>query len=279
MRYVRVRSDAELSEALQLEGAVVLAGGTDLLVKIRAGQIAPSVLVDVSDLDSLRGISEIEGGVEIGAATPEQTLIDAPLVAERLPLLQTVLGVLGSVQIRNRGTLGGNLVNASPAADSAIPLLLYDAQVVLRSATGDERILALDAFLLGPGQTALASGEIVRAIRVPVPDRPLAPFFHKVGKRRALTIAIASVGALIGVSNGHFDEVRLAAGSVAPVPLRLRDVETHLRGVELTDRAIGEAARLATEAVSPIGDVRASADYRRQVVGELVARALRSTLP
>jgi len=279
VRYVRVRSDAELSEALQLEGAVVLAGGTDLLVKIRAGQIAPSVLVDVSDLASLRGISEIEGGVEIGAATPEQELIDAPSVAERLPLLQTMLGALGSVQIRNRGTLGGNLVNASPAADSAIPLLLYDAQVVLRSASGDERTLALDAFLLGPGKTALAPGEIVRAIRVPVPERALVSFFHKVGKRRALTIAIASVGALIDVSDGHFDEVRLAAGSAAPVPLRLRDVEAHLRGVEITEKAIGEAARLAIEAVAPIGDVRASADYRRQVVGELVARALRSTLP
>ena len=277
MRYVRVRSDAEILDALREDGAALLAGGTDLLVKMRSGLVAPKLLVDISEVEALRGISESAEALEIGAATPEQEILASEAVRERLPLLAQALRFLGSVQIRNRGTLGGNLVNASPAADSAVPLLLYNAEVVMIGEAG-QRVLPLEAFLLGPGKTALEAGEFVRAIRVPIPQGTFLPFFHKVGKRRALTIAIASVGTLIRADEGRILEARFAAGSVAPVPLRLRAVEDVLSAGEPSEDWVAAAASAAATAVSPIDDVRASADYRRGVVADLVARALRLAL-
>jgi len=274
VRYIRVGSVDDLLDAYSEEGAVLVAGGTDLVVKMRAGLVTSHVLVDIADVESLRGVSEVDGVVEIGAATFEEELLASTTVRDRLPLLAQVLSVLGSVQIRNRGTLGGNLVNASPAADSAVPLLCYDANVVLAGADG-ERVLPVGSFLLGPGRTALEPGEFVRAIRVPIPEPGLASFFHKVGKRRALTIAIASVGALVRIDGPRIREARIAAGSVAPVPLRLDPVERLLVDAEPTDALIEQARRAASAAVAPISDVRATADYRRAVVGDLVARALR----
>lgn len=277
MRYLRVESVSELLDALSEDGAVVLAGGTDLWVKLRAGLISPDLLVDITDLKGLRSVSEVDGHVEIGAATPEEDLLASDEIRERLPLLTEVLRHLGAVQIRNRGTLGGNLVNASPAADGAIPLLLYGAELVLTSPSGD-RVLPLDRFLVGPGATALKHGEFLRSIRVPIPERPFVSFFHKVGKRRALTISIASVGALFHVEDGTVRAARIAAGSVAPVPLRLRRVEELVLSAPMNDRTIEEAKRLARDSVSPIDDVRASAEYRRTVVADLVAEALRSVV-
>ncbi|MGD0015106.1 MAG: FAD binding domain-containing protein [Bryobacteraceae bacterium] len=198
-------------------------------------------------------------------------------VRERLPILALVLGKLGSAQIRNRGTLGGNLVNASPAADSVIALLLLDAEVVLASRQG-ERSLPVEGFLLGPGKTALARGEFVRSVRIPIPEGALAPYFHKIGRRKALTISIASLGALLRVEKGRVKEARLAVGSVAPTPLRLRRVEDLVRGRRLTPQLIAEARALAAQSVSPIDDVRASGAYRRDVTADLVARLLEDSL-
>jgi CO/xanthine dehydrogenase FAD-binding subunit len=275
MRYQRVADEAELLAALSDPSAAILSGGTDLLVKIRGGLVHPGLLVDVGRLPTLRGIRRTGDAIEIGAAVPESEVLASPVVLDALPLLATALRALGSVQIRNRGTLGGNLVNASPAADSAIPLLLYDAELVLVGDSG-ERTVPLEGFIVGPGRTALGSGEFVRTVRVPIPKTAYGAFYHKVGKRRALTIAIASLGALLQTEGGRIAEARFAAGSVAPTPTRLRAVEAHLRGAPLTDEAIAEAKRLAIEAVSPISDVRATAEYRSRVVGDLVARALRA---
>ncbi len=275
MRYRRVADEAELIAALSDPSAAILSGGTDLLVKIRGGLVRPGLLLDVGRLPALQGIRRTEDTIEIGAAVPESEILASPVVRDALPLLATALRALGSVQIRNRGTLGGNLVNASPAADSAIPLLLYDADLVLVGGSG-ERTVPLEGFIVGPGKAALGTGEFVRTVRVPVPKADYAAFYHKVGKRRALTIAIASLGALLRTEAGRIDDARFAAGSVAPTPVRLRAVEAHLRGAPLTEEAIAEAKRLAIEAVSPISDVRATAEYRSRVIGDLVARALRA---
>jgi len=277
VRYVRVETVPEILDSLREDGACLLAGGTDLIVKMRSSLAAPTLLIDISNVASLQGVVEADGVIEIGATTPEEDLLASPILRDRLPLLTTVLRVLGSVQIRTRGTLGGNLVNASPAADSAVPLLLYDAEVVLVGRER-ERVLPVERFLLGPGKTDLEPGEFVRAVRVPIPQEPFTPFFHKVGKRRALTIAIASIGGLIRLERKRVLEARFAAGSVAPVPLRLRQVEEALRGTVLDEETLRAASQLAKDSVSPISDVRASADYRRSVVGSLVARALQSAL-
>jgi CO/xanthine dehydrogenase FAD-binding subunit len=235
------------------------------------------VLLDVRRIPALQGIRRTETAIEIGAAVPESELLASPAVCQTLPLLATALRGLGSVQIRNRGTLGGNLANASPAADSAVPLLLYDAEVDLVS-NGGRRTVPLQGFFLGPGRTVLEQGEFIRTVRVPMPEAEYRTFYHKVGKRRALTIAIASLGALIRVDKGSIREARFAAGSVAPVPLRLHAVEERLRGSAPTEEAIAAARRLAIEAVSPISDVRATSDYRSEVIGGLVQRALRDCL-
>ncbi len=271
--YIKPGSITEAVEALHTPGAMLLCGGTDLLVKRRMGIVEPKLLVDVSDLAPLRALGEEDGAIEIGAAVPITDIIASPLVNEKLPLLPRVLGKLGSLQIRNRASLGGNLVNASPAADSAIPLLLYEAQLALVSASG-ARNVPVEDFFRGPGKTALDPGELIRAVRIPIPTSEFAAFFHKVGRRKALTIAIASLGALARVSDGKIAEIRIAAGSVAPTPIRLRRTEALLTGAELSAETIETARESARDEVSPIDDIRGSAAYRRVVIGDLLARFL-----
>ena len=277
MQYVRIESEAALLEAIAPPGASLLSGGTDLLVKLRAGVAPPDRLLDISGVPSLREIVWNNAELQIGAAASMTDILGLHGLAERLPLLSTVLQSLGSVQIRNRATLGGNLVNASPAADSAIPLLLYDAVVELAGSNG-ERFLPVSEFLIGPGKTALQGCEYVRSIRVPLPTQSSTCFFHKVGKRRALTIAIASVGARLVVDGNRIAEARFAAGSVAPTALRLHEVEQRVTGHAVDSDLIAEASEVAQATVSPIDDIRATAEYRRLVVGALVARALRTAL-
>ncbi len=274
MRYQRVADEQALLEGLGQPGAAVVCGGTDLMIRMRAGMIQPEVLLDVSRVESMRGIRHEGSTLEIGASTTESELVRSPIVAENTPLLQTVLQQLGSVQIRNRGTLGGNIVNASPAADSAVPLLLYDGEANIVGSEGD-RWVRLEEFFVGPGRTALRPGEFVRSLRLHLPESVMRSFYHKVGKRNALTIAIASLGALARMQENGLEEIRIAVGSVAPTPVRLRDLESWLAGRPLDSATIDGARQRAIEAISPISDVRATADYRRNVIGDLLARALR----
>ncbi len=273
MDYVRVSDEADLVEALGQDGAALLAGGTDLLVKMRAGVAAPRCLVDISRVASLRGITRTPGGAVLGAATPIADLLDDATLVRDYPLLAATLGALGSVQIRARATLGGNLVNASPAADSAVALLAHDARVRLASARGG-RVLALDQFLRGPGRTVLEPGEYVQAIELPPPPSGGRPFFHKVGRRRAMTIAIASLAGLVTLERAAVVGVRLAVGSVAPTAIRLTAVEALLMGRALDAAQIAAAAAVAAAAVRPIDDIRATGAYRRDVIADLVARCL-----
>jgi CO/xanthine dehydrogenase FAD-binding subunit len=277
VRYQRVANEQALLDGLAEPHAVILCGGTDVMIRMRAGALQPDVLLDVSRVETMRGIRLTGQHLEIGAATTESALLRSPLVRKHAPLLQTVLRQLGSVQIRNRGTLGGNLVNASPAADSAVPLLLYEAEVQIVGPR-EERRIPVEQFLTGPGQTALGPGEFVRTLRLSPAPEGAVWFYHKVGKRNALTIAIASLGLVAVLDGKRVQEIRIAVGSVAPTPIRLRDVEDWLAG-QLPDREIiAEARRRVSNAVSPISDVRATAAYRADVVGKLAARALRSFL-
>jgi len=275
--YMKIKRVPELLERITDPGARILCGGTDLVVKMRSGAIDPTLLLDISDTEALRGIEGKEDRLIIGAATTVSEIIADRLVAEKLPLLQTVLRTLGSTQIRNRATLGGNLVNASPAADSAIPLLLYQADVNISGIHGDRRVPVED-FLVAPGKTTLTSGEFVRGVSIPAPNAAFGSFFHKVGRRKAMIIAIASLGALVSMKDDVINEIRLAAGSVAPRPIRMRELEQAITGKLVTKALIEHAKTMAINSVSPIDDVRASADYRREVIGELVARVMRDAV-
>jgi len=272
--YVRVASLAELGDALDRDGAFLIAGGTDLMVKMRAGSVRPRLLVDISRIDELREVSMHPSGLTIGSAALVAEVLASPPVSTNYPLLATVLRSLGSTQIRNRATLGGNLANASPAADSPLALLAYDARVTLAGA-GTERTLPLHEFFLGPGRTALRRGEYIRSIDLPTPRTDWDVFFHKVGRRRALTIAITSVAGLIALRGRAVVDVRVTAGSVAPTPIRLRAVEDLVRSRELDEEQIAAAHAAALREVSPIDDVRATALYRRTATADLVARFLR----
>lgn len=259
--------------ALSGPGAAILSGGTDLMVKLRTGAAACEKLVDISDVAELRQLNMAADRIVIGAAVPESEILASEAVCERLPLLERALRSLGSSQIRNRGTLGGNLVNASPAADGALALLAYDASVKLVSEQG-ERSLPVEQFLEGPGTTALRVGELVQSIEIDLGKLPVAShvFFHKVGRRKAMTIAVASLGGWAVVERTTVRAIGMAVGSVAPTPLRLRSIEQELVGCRLEATTADVVRRNVSGMVAPIDDVRGTGEYRRQVVGELAAQ-------
>lgn len=261
----------QLWAALEREpGARLLAGGTDLLVRLRARKERPALI----GLERLAGLREIrlEGeNLRLGALVSHAALARDPLTRREALLLARAAAEIGGPAIRNMGTLGGNVCTASPAGDGLSALSALQARVELVSARGT-RCLDLGDFVLGPGRTALASGEIVGGLLVPRSRRFQVQHFEKVGRRAALAIAVVSLAALVRLERGKVAEARLALGSVGPVVLRCPEAESLLLGRPLTRTALECAARAVRQAVRPIDDVRASADYRRQVAGNLLLR-------
>jgi len=267
---VEIVKPKDLAEAVRLatEGGRPLAGGTDLFVRIRKGMENPPFLIYLGELPELREITIGDQGAEVGAAVTHAELLRSPLSA-RVPILRLALSALGAPAIREMGTLAGNLANASPAGDGLIPLYLLEAMVRLAGPDGGREIL-VEEFVLGPGKTALGPGEIIRSLWIPFPEGKPLPYFRKVGRRRALVIAVASLGALVWLQDGMIARARLALGSVAPTVLRPRKVEEALVGLPLDPEALRPAAELLSRATRPISDLRASADYRRRVAGNLL---------
>lgn len=270
MPSIPVVKPKDLSEALRYlaEGGKPLAGGTDLLVAIRKGQERPALLVYVGELPELRILREGEEGLEVGAALTHDEILSHP-ATERVPILREVLRTIGSPAIRAMGTLGGNLVTASPAGDSLVALYLLEARVRTVGPEG-ERELPVFEFITGPRRTALKPGELVRSVFLPYPPGQPHSFFRKVGRRRALVIAVVSLGALVWVKDGQVERARLALGSVAPTVLRPREVEEGLVGRPTAPEAWEELVPVLSAATQPISDLRASAEYRRKVAGRLL---------
>jgi carbon-monoxide dehydrogenase medium subunit len=253
-----------------------LAGGTDLLVKMKEGKLRYGVLVDIKRIPEMGSIRPENGVIRLGAAVTSRAIARSPLVRERLPLLSRALGLLGSMQIGNRATIGGNLCNASPAADSAPPLLVLGASVKLIGARG-ERKVPLENFFLDPGKTVM-DREMLTEIQVPAASAQGRGFFYKLGLRAAPEdIALVSV-ALFGVPDAggkNWQDLRIALGALAPTAIRALHAEEALRGQPIGRKSAADASRLAAEKDSnPITDIRASAKYRRAMVELLVRRAL-----
>ena len=262
---------ARLQEA---EGkAVLAAGGTDLIPALRQGDRDPALVIDLGRL-ALSDMRLVDGMICLGSGVTHTRLIESPLVQQHLPALAAACREIGGPPVRNRGTLGGNLANASPAADTAPPLLTYDAELALVSPTGT-RCVALKDFFLGPRRTVLAPGELILEIRVPLPAPNSAASFIKLGKRSAMAIAVVSAAArLVAGEDGTITAARIALGSVAPTPIRAYAAEKLLEGRALRPEDIQAAAALARQSVQPITDVRASAEYRSRMVEVLTRRAL-----
>lgn len=255
--------------------ARILAGGTDLMIAMRERGLRPGCLVDLRRIPGLATMSlDADGTLRLGALVPVRDVEVAPSIRSGFPLLAAAAGMLASVQVRSLATVGGNLCNASPAADLAPPLLVLDATATAVGPNGS-RDLALSSFFAGPGRTTL-DGEILVALSVPaMPARARATYI-KHGPRSAMDIALVGVAVLAvpDPTGRTFDEVRIALGSVAPTPIRATAAEAALRGAPISVESIERAADIAAGASSPISDVRGSADYRRAMVRALVRRAL-----
>jgi aerobic carbon-monoxide dehydrogenase medium subunit len=255
--------------------AAVLAGGTDLMVHL--GQSwrgrRPPALINVKRIPGLAAIDVRDDRIRVGALTTLTDLIEHPVIREELPVLPFTARYMGSPAIRNLATVGGNLCNGSPAADLPPVLLALDAEVGVAGAAGERR-LALADFFRGPGQTALATGELLLWLEVPRRRPPWPIRYERLDVRRAMDIAIAGAALAIRPEADRVREARVALCAVAPIPIRVPAAEEALVEHGLTADGIARAAERCMAAARPISDVRASAEYRREMVGALVRRGL-----
>lgn len=268
-----------LSEALDMlaeDGSHVLpvAGGTNVIVELREKRRTHHVLMDVSRLEELRGIRRENGHVVVGGGTTIAELLTDPLIAQFAVPLKEAAAVLASPLVRNRATVAGNLVDASPAADTAPPLLVLDADVELARREGTRHVPLRD-FFVGPNRTVIAPDELAVAIRWPVPSPNSLGGFVKLGLRKALACSVVTVAAMVQRdAEGRCQEARIALGAVAPTPLRAYAAEERLKRQSLTPEIIVEAAELCAKATHPIDDVRGTAAYRRRMAAVLARRLL-----
>jgi CO/xanthine dehydrogenase FAD-binding subunit len=254
-----------------------IAGGTDVMVQFAAGKLPPRKLLSIWNLPELRGIEILPQAITIGAGCTYTELREHPVIAREFPLLASAARWTGGIANQNRGTLGGNIVNASPAADSLPALLAYEADLILVSVRGERRVPYL-SFHTAYKKMQLAPDELIRAICL---RRDFSGFVHyarKVGARNAQAISkvcIAALGRLHGgVIGGVIEDVRIALGSVAPVPLRLTEVERIVKGKSVGPELVHLAAEATAAAIQPIDDIRSNARYRSAVACNLVAEFL-----
>jgi carbon-monoxide dehydrogenase medium subunit len=251
----------------------IIAGGTNLVPDMRSQSISPRWVIDLGGIETLRFLKEERGLIRIGALTTMADLVDSKLVRNRAPLLWQAASHFAGPIVRNRATVGGNLVDASPAADSAVPLLALQAQVKLQSLKG-KRTMPLEHFFADYRKTALRSGEILTEIVFPIPERTAKFAYHKMGRRNAMAISVVSVGVLLKMKGDICSEAAVALGAVAPTPIRVLKVESLLRNRKVDLALAKTCGELAAESAHPIDDLRASADYRREMCAVFVQKAI-----
>ncbi len=270
MIYSRPTSMDELQDLLRTSTEPIhfLAGGTDLMPRWNRGGPLPAHLVDLKAIDLLSGISESAEGITFGALTTVEALRQSPVIRKRYPALAQAADQFAGLQIRHRGTIGGNLCNASPAADLVPPLVIYGAQVDLAGPNGS-RSLPLEKFITGPGKTALKTHELLTAIRLPLPAGE--SFFHKVGLRQSMAISVVNLAGLVEHSSSNGTRFRFAAGAVAPTVVPLARFTSALES--------GQPLEVALEQVdadiAPIDDIRATAQYRRKCLKNLLSHIVK----
>ena len=267
-----------LDDALALlrEGAGVwrpFAGGTDLMVLLEAGRLEQKKFFSIRHLKELRGVEESDGFVRVGALTTYADVRRSESLSRHFPMLGQAARETGGIAIQNRGTVGGNIANASPAADTPPALLAYGAEVELVSAGGARRVPYAD-FHTGYKQTVMRADELIASVVLPLPREGARHFYRKVGTRRAQAISKVCFAALAEVEGETLKELRVALGSVAPIVLRCRRTEELLRGRALDDELLTAALEELGREVTPIDDVRSTARYRTRVAQNLLREFL-----
>jgi carbon-monoxide dehydrogenase medium subunit len=255
--------------------AMLLAGGTDVLVRMKRGDIAPSLLINLKRIGGLDRIEKSKEGILLGALATIGDIECSPFIRQSHLVLARSAAVLGSPQIRNLATVGGNVGRASPAADTVPALIVRKARVRMEGPSG-RREIDIEDFFRGPNQTCLSPGEIIASIFLPDAPPATGAVYLKLGRREGMDCAVAGAAAALTVAGAKAIEARIALASVAPVPLRARKAETVLLSGILGEERFREAARAASQECSPISDLRAGADYRRRMVEVMTYRALHS---
>ena len=256
-------------------GGRFLAGGTDLVIAMKEKGLVPKYVVDLKRIPGLTGICEnSDGSITLGALTTMREIEISPLISRKFPFLAQSAAEVGSIQIRNRATVGGNMANATPSADVAPSLIALNAMTTIVGANG-RRIVALEDFFRGPGQTIMTANEILTEIMIPKTPSRLVGEYIKFSPREMMDLAY--VGVAVAYTLGEqrrCEDVRIVLGAVAPTPIRARRAEAAVEGQALTEALAEKVGEIAAEESKPISDVRSSADYRRAMVAAMTKRAL-----
>ncbi len=281
MRAFAYHAPSSLAEAVAVleregPGGRILAGGTDLLVQAKERGSVPRYVVSLRDVHELSRVSFDEaGGLEIGARVSLGEVADHPEIRRRFSAISTGASLVGSYQIQNRGTVGGNLCNAAPSADCAPPLLVLDAVIDVHGATGRREIPLVD-FFVGPGRTVLGADEVLVSIRVPSPPSKSGSAYLRHTPRQEMDIAVVGVAASVALdARGDVASLRVALGAVGPTPFLAREAGARAVGQAPDDATIAEVARIAAGEARPISDQRGSAAWRRHLVEVLARRAIK----
>lgn len=276
--YYNPKSMEELLNVLDnLRNYYYLAGGTDIVVKMKDKIVSPQNIVDLNDVQELKGISSEEDHLNIGPLATHTEIEESDLVKKYAYVLAEAAAQVGSPQIRNIGTVGGNIGNASPAADTVPALLVLDTTVQIESKNHKEEKNLLDIFK-GPGKTFLTEGQVITKLKVRSIKEGEGAAFVKMGKRKALAISVINCAVWLRVDKDEIVEVRIAFGSVAPTPIRLLEVEKWLKGQKAEDDVFKQAAQMAQDAIKPIDDIRSTAEYRSTTAASLVYQGLKTAL-
>lgn len=266
-----------LKEKKERKNSFILAGGTDLIPKMRDQSIRPSVLINLTRIKELNCIKKEDRQIKIGSTTTINQIIESEIVRENVEILREACKKLGNPLTRNKATIGGNLCNASPAADTATPLLISEAEFILKSLDGERRI-PVEEFFEGPGKTILRDDEILTEIRLPASKNGTRTKFLKVGLRKANAVSIVNCAISLKVRNKIIEDAKIGLGAVAPTPILAEEAQKVLIGKELREDLIEECAQIAFRETKPISDVRGSAKYRGLSVEGLVKKALRTLM-
>ena len=260
----------------ELDQARPIIGGTDLMVSMRQAVCNPSHIIDLNRIPELNYIREEEGFIKIGATSTHSQVASNPLTAS-IPALYDAVSRIGGPQIRNRGTITGNIVNASPAADTACPLIVHDAEIEVQS-VGSTNILPIEELFVGPKINCLEPNELMTEIRIPKPPANSSSAYKRIGRRKAFTLSVVSSAVYLQVEDNICVDAGFAFGSVAMTPLRVPEAEEKLKGAELTKENIYEASETVRDYVKPITDVRGTAEYRKDMCPVLMRRAIQACM-